>query len=88
MRVRSFTLAALGSMALLGSTLPAFADDWRDHRDREWREHEWREHEWREHHEYRPGYYAPPVVVAPPAYGYYAPPVYAAPGVSFGINIR
>jgi hypothetical protein len=83
MRVRSLTLAALGAMALLGSTLPAFADDWREHR-----EHEWREHEWREHHEYRPGYYAPPVVVAPPAYGYYAPPVYAPPGVSFGINIH
>jgi len=91
MRLRSFTLAAIGAMTLLGSTLPAFADDWR--RDR----HEWREHEWREHHGYRPGYYAPPVVVAPPAYGYYAPPPayygynpgYAySPGVSLGVTIR
>ena len=90
MRLRSFTLAALGAMALAGSTLPAFADDWR--RDRhEWREHEWREHEWREHNGWRRGYYAPPVVVAPPAYGYYAPPpaYYGySPGVNFGVTIR
>jgi hypothetical protein len=64
--------------ALLGSTLPAFADDWREHR----------EHEWREHHEYRPDDYASPVVVPPPAYSFYAPPEYAPPGVSFGINVR
>jgi hypothetical protein len=87
MRIRSFTLAALGAMALLGSTLPAFAQDWR-------RDRAWREQEWREHHYYRPGYYTPPVVVAPPAYGYYAPPPayypgYAYhPGVSLGVTIR
>jgi hypothetical protein len=84
MRVRSVILAALGATVLLGSTLPAFAQEWRERRD-------WREREWREHHEWRPGYYAPPVVVAPPAYGYYAPPpnYYAPPpGVSFGVNIR
>jgi hypothetical protein len=79
MRARSFILSALGAVALLGSTLPAFAD-----RD------DWNRREWREHHDWRPGYYAPPVVVAPPAYGYYAPPpvYYPSPGVSFGITIR
>jgi hypothetical protein len=85
MRLRSFALAAFGAMTLLGSTLPAFADDWRHDR------REGREHEWRERHEWRPGYYAPPVVVAPPAYGYYAPPpaYYGySPGVNFGVTIR
>ena len=47
MRLRSLTLAALGAMVLAGSTLPAFADDWRHDR------HEWREHEWRERHGWR-----------------------------------
>jgi len=78
MRARSMILAALGTTLVLGSTLQAFAypDDWH-HR------------EWREHHEWRHGYYAPPAVVAPPAYGYYAPPpVYAGPSLNFGVTIR
>ena len=61
---------------------PAFADrDDRGHRD--W--HAERDHrDWHDR-----GYYAPPVVVSPPAYGYYAPPpvAYGPPGVSIGINL-
>jgi hypothetical protein len=90
MRLRNFILTAIGAVALLGATLPASAQEWR--RDRhEWREHAWREHEWREHRGWRPGYYAPPTYVAPPAYDYYAPPptYYGySPGVNFGVTIR
>jgi len=89
MRARSLTLAALGATILAGTVLPAFAENWRQERREERRE--WRQEQWREHNGWRPGYYAPPVVVAPPAYSYYTPPpVYygPSPGVNFGVTIR
>jgi hypothetical protein len=86
MRPRSWIFAALGAGFMLSATAPAFAD-----RD-DWRRQDEHAHAWRDHHDWDRGYYAPPVVVAPPAYGaYYAPPpAYAAapPGVSFGVTIR
>ena len=83
MRLRSLLLAALGGAFILSAGAPAYADrgDWH-HRD----VHRMPHRDW--HGDDR-GYYAPPVVVAPPAYGYYAPPpvAYPAPGISIGINI-
>jgi hypothetical protein len=83
MRLRSLVFAALGAGFILSATAPAFADrDDRGHRD---------DHADRGHRDWRGGYSAPPVVIAPPAaaYGYYAPPpvYYGPPGVSIGINI-
>ena len=64
MRLRSLVFAALGAGFMLSAAAPAFAD-----RD-DWRRHDEHEHAWREHHDWHcGGYYAPPVVVAPPAYG-------------------
>ncbi|HVC58748.1 MAG TPA: hypothetical protein VND19_00065 [Acetobacteraceae bacterium] len=88
MRLRALLFAALGGAFLLTAVAPAFADrnDWR-HGDR--RHHE--DHEWHGHPDWDRGYYAPPVVVVPPAYGsYYAPPpaYYGPPGVSFGVTIH
>lgn len=78
MRLRSLIFAALGGAFMLSAVVPAaHAEDRRGH-------HDYR----RDHHDWHRGYAAPPVVVAPPAYGYYAPPVYApGPGISIGINI-
>ena len=82
MRLRSLILTALAAGFMLSAAAPAFADrDDRGHRD--W--HAERDHrDWHDR-----GYYAPPVVVSPPAYGYYAPPpvAYGPPGVSIGINL-
>jgi hypothetical protein len=82
MRLRSLVLTALAAGFMLFAAAPAFADrDDRGHRD--W--HAERDHrDWHDR-----GYYAPPVVVSPPAYGYYAPPpvAYGPPGVSIGINL-
>lgn len=91
MRLRSWIIAAVGAGFMLSAATPAFAD--RDdhgrrdrHADRDW-------HADRDHHDWHggPGYYAPPVVVAPtPAYGYYTPPppvAYGPPGISIGINL-
>lgn len=91
MRVRPLILTALGAVFVLGAAAPAFADY------DDWRRHEWREHQAREWHERHRGYYAPPVVVAPPYRPYYAPPpvyyapppaYYAQPGMSFGFTVR
>lgn len=83
MRSRSLVFAATGAALLVGSVLPAFADNWRQER-REWRE-------WHQNQVWRPYYAPPPAYVAPPAYSYYTPPpVYygPSPGVSFGVTIR
>jgi hypothetical protein len=80
MTARRLILAALGAVALMATTAPAFADWDRGYgrgpvyRREAWREHEmreraWREREWRERH--RP-YYTRPYVYAPPPV-YYAP---------------
>ena len=82
MRLRSLICAALGTAVILSAAAPAYADR-DDHGRRDW-------HADRDHRDWHGGgYYAPPVVVAPPAYGYYAPPpvAYGPPGVSIGINI-
>jgi hypothetical protein len=85
MRLRSLVFAALGGAFVLSAAAPAYAG--RDDR----RGHAQRAPAGRDHHDWGRGYYAPPVVVAPPpAYGgYYAPPpVYdVGPGISIGINI-
>lgn len=82
MRLRFLVFAALGAGFMLSAAAPAFADrDDRDHHDG---------HADRDHHDGRGrGYYAPPVVVAPPAYGYYAPPpvYYGPPGINIGIHL-
>ena len=82
MRLRSLVYAALGTAFMLSAAVPAFAD-----RDDHGRRDVHADRDRRDWH--GGGYQAPPVVVAPPAYGYYAPPpvVYGAPGVSIGINI-
>jgi hypothetical protein len=83
MTARRILLATIGLLVMATASVPAMADhdDWRRHHDHD--------HDW---HGYRgpgPGYYAPPVVVAPAPYGYYAPPpVYYNPGVTFGLTIR
>jgi hypothetical protein len=82
MRLRSLLFAAVGSAVIIAAAVPAYAQ----HDDHRRYEHPMPRHDW--HHDDR-GYYAPPVVVSPPAYGYYAPPpiAYPAPGISIGINI-
>ncbi|HUB10676.1 MAG TPA: hypothetical protein VMB34_01860 [Acetobacteraceae bacterium] len=80
MRFRCVLLGALGGALVLSAGAPAYAQRDDHHRDfHAMRDH----HDWRHHDR---GYYAPPVVVAPPAYGYYAPPP-VAPGISIGITI-
>jgi hypothetical protein len=96
MHLRSLLLAALGGALMLSAAAPAYADrDDHDHGGpRHHEEHRWHgDRDW----DHR-GYYAPPVVVGPPAYsGYYAPPpvyyapppaYYGPPGVSLGFTIR
>jgi hypothetical protein len=75
--------AALGGAFLLSAGAPAYAQHYDRHDHYAGRDYH-------HHHDWNRGYYAPPVVVAPPAYGYYAPPPVAyapAPGISIGINI-
>jgi Domain of unknwon function (DUF3824) len=89
MRLRSLVFAALGAGFMLSATAPAFADR-DDQRHHDEREHASRDHRDSDRHDWDRGYSAPPVVVAPPAYGaYYAPPpvYYGPPGVSIGISI-
>ncbi len=79
MRLRSLVFTAIAAGFTLSAAAPAFADPARGCRD-------W--HADRNHRDWQGGgHYAPPVVVAPPAYGYYAPPpmAYGAPGVRIGI---
>lgn len=87
MRIRSLMFAALSGAMLLTAAAPAFADR-DDHRDGHVEHHE--RYAPREHRDWDRGYYAPPVVVSPPAYGYYNPPPVAygpAPSITFGITI-
>ena len=86
MRLRSLVFAALGGAFVLSAVAPAHADP------RDGRGHERHAQAWHDRGDWNRRYDAPPVVVAPPAYGaYYAPPpvYYAAPapGISIGINI-
>jgi len=87
MRLRSVLLAAIGGAFIVSAGVPAHADrgDWHHHDAHPMPHRDWH----RDWHGDDRGYYAPPVVVAPPAYGYYAPPpvAYPAPGISIGINI-
>ncbi|HUN43813.1 MAG TPA: hypothetical protein VMU81_26260 [Acetobacteraceae bacterium] len=97
MRLRSLLLAALGSAVILSAAVPAYAD----HDDQRYAHHDDQRYAHRDdyrrfghpmpHHDWHPGpgYYAPPVVVSPPAYGYYTPPpvAYPSPGISIGINL-
>lgn len=90
MRARSLVFAALGAAFMLGAVAPAYADrdDWRRHDMRGYRDHDrdrdrdrgWRRDDWHDG-------YAPPVVVAPPAY-YEPPPVFYNPGITFGFTFR
>lgn len=81
MQVRALVFAVLGATFVLGAAAPAYAD--RDDHRRD--EHHDRDRG--QHPEWNQGYYAPPVVVGPPAY-YAPPPVAYSPGVTFGVTIR
>ena len=85
MRARSLVFAVLGAAFVLGAAAPAYADrdDRRheEHHDRNWHGN------WHGRPDWNGAYYAPPVVVGPPAY-YAPPPVVYSPGVTFGLTIR
>ena len=89
MQSRYLLFAALSSAVVMAAMSPAYADnDWRNHQEHA---QDMRDHHDRDRRDYDRGYYAPPVVVSPPAYGgYYASPplAYGPPGVTLGITIR
>lgn len=78
-------LAASVVLGLSGAmSLPASAEEWRDHDGGDWhdrgrhegRGRDWDDHDWRDRHYYAP----PPMVYEPqPRAIYVPPPVYAAP---------